>query len=424
MACDQPAKAAATAEGVARPSENGGNGVDDKGNKRASEPRRRNGVNSEPGTPGGQNTEKDPSEGDGGRYGDGYEEPEGEAGEDGEGEGDGDGDGDADDDVQWEELYACPLEVRFTQEKIHPFFYRRGPIVNVVPKIRPVLTPQEDADAGCPVELVPPFGTIHCLRKGDELWSLDNRRLYALQLAAMEQWPQQCRTRIMASDRLPRRKLKTQWRKFQTTNEGRAVTVCARYQQFDTWSWFDRAVELEWYTLSQRLSNLMNAFEMIPVIGALLFRTGLTGFATRTPLIVAFILSFSLDLIRQRVPVFERSVCELHVKAVMDGDIKQMDCCGRKGDGAANGDVDTSVSAPQLAAMMGLVLIMVLPYILGIPRDKLRSSLFSCWLGVACVLFFQLVSCVRANKAVAFEYTGANQKLTPKHRGDRAEKDD
>ena len=43
-------------------------------------------------------------------------------------------------------------------------------------------------------------------RKGDVLWSMDNRRLYALQLCAMEHWPRQTRVRLLCRERLPRHK--------------------------------------------------------------------------------------------------------------------------------------------------------------------------------------------------------------------------
>ena len=49
-------------------------------------------------------------------------------------------------------------------------------------------------------------------RKGSVLWSLDNRRLYALQLVAMDLWPRPCRVRCLSRERLPRHKLKTQYR--------------------------------------------------------------------------------------------------------------------------------------------------------------------------------------------------------------------
>eukprot|EP00929_Paragymnodinium_shiwhaense_P100178 TRINITY_DN6230_c0_g1_i1.p1 TRINITY_DN6230_c0_g1~~TRINITY_DN6230_c0_g1_i1.p1 ORF type:complete len:404 (+),score=67.50 TRINITY_DN6230_c0_g1_i1:182-1393(+) len=331
---------------------------------------------------------------------------------------------DPDDDVEWQELYACPLTVRFTQDKVHPFFYRRGPIVNVVPKIR--VSHWVSGSAECPTwlagdpesdefevyELVPPFGPIQCLRKGEELWSLDNRRLYALQLAAMEHWPTRCRVRILYSDRLPRRKLKTQWRKMQTTNEGRSIVVAARYQQFDTWSWFDRAVEIEWYTLSHRLGILLNVFEVLPVIGALLFRTGLTGYTTRIPFFIGFLLSFGVDILRQRVTILERRLAELHVKAVMDGQSKDFaPCCRRNAEAG-----ESALSAQLLAAFMAVVLLLLLPYIAFLGHEKLRRSMFSCWLGIACVLAVQCGIMYKNKRVAEIEYGGTNRLLTPKHR--------
>jgi len=330
---------------------------------------------------------------------------------------DGVGDGILMDDNDWEELYACPLTVRFTQEKIHPFFYRRGPIVNVVPKIRPVMHARGVHDDV--LELVPPFSPIHCLRKGTELWSLDNRRLYALQLAAMEQWPQRCRVRLLARDRLPRHKFKTQYRKLNTTTAGTAIDVCARYQQFDVWNWFDKAVEYEWYALSTWLGSILSAFEVIPVIGALLFRTGLTGFGTRTPLVAGFILAFAIDFLRQRVPYMERKICELHVRAVIDGDVRYFCPCRHRWDPVSHAGGEAPSSAVQLAAAMALLLLLGLPYILGIPRDGLRSSILSCWLGVACVLTVQLGSALREDgrPSGSLGQNGSVQNLlSPKHR--------
>eukprot|EP00931_Biecheleriopsis_adriatica_P103963 TRINITY_DN78732_c0_g1_i1.p1 TRINITY_DN78732_c0_g1~~TRINITY_DN78732_c0_g1_i1.p1 ORF type:complete len:415 (-),score=80.79 TRINITY_DN78732_c0_g1_i1:58-1302(-) len=312
-------------------------------------------------------------------------EEEGEPGSD-EGEQQRVGSGYPGGDDEWEEVLACPLSIRFTQDKIHPFFYRRGPIVNVVPKIRRVGRSCDDV-----LDLVPPFAPIHCLRKGDVLWSMDNRRLYALQLTAMDLWPRRCRVRCLSRERLPRHKFKTQYRKFNTTSEGRVIDVSTRYQQFDTWSWHERAIELEWYSLSKRLGTMLSIFEVAPVLGALLFRSGLTGFTSRVPLVVGFVLACAMDVIRQQVPLFERKLCETQVKAIMDGEVLQFSSWG-----AGKDDEDepsaSGISSAQLAATMAAALILLLPYILGVARDKVRSSLFSCWLGVAFMLAVQLAT--------------------------------
>ncbi|CAE7721487.1 hhaIM [Symbiodinium pilosum] len=283
---------------------------------------------------------------------------------------------------EWEEILACPLNIRFTQDKIHPFFYRRGPIVNVLPKIRAV--PSSDGEV---LDLIPPFAPIHCLQKGEELWSMDNRRLYALQLAAMDLWPRRCRVRCLRRERLPRHKLKTQYRKFNTTSSGRCIDVCTRYQQFDTWSWYERALEIEGYSLSRRLGAMLCIFEAAPVLGALLFRSGITGFESRRPLVVGFLLAFGIDFLRQQVPAFERFLSAFQVQAILDGETMQMTPWWNKEEGEEHG-----VCSAQLAAIMAVALMLLLPYILGIARDKVRSSLLSCWLGVAFMLTVQLVS--------------------------------
>ncbi|CAE8694142.1 unnamed protein product, partial [Polarella glacialis] len=158
------------------------------------------------------------------------------------------------------------------------------------------------------------------------------------------------------------------------------------YQNFDTWSWHERAIELEWYTLSQRLGTMLACFEAAPVIGALLFRSGLTGFASRVPLFVGFALAFATDFTRQKVPIFERKLCEIQVNAIMDGEVMQINSWWK------SGDQSSGTSAAQLATTMALGLILLLPYILGLAHAKIRSSLFSCWLGVGFMLAVQLTS--------------------------------
>jgi len=83
------------------------------------------------------------------------------------------------------------FRIRFSQEQLHPFFHRRGPVADVLPEIG-----NEPLSEGLApsVRLVPPFERIRCTRcdvHGD-LITLDNRRLYALQLAAVERWPARC----------------------------------------------------------------------------------------------------------------------------------------------------------------------------------------------------------------------------------------
>lgn len=152
-------------------------------------------------------------------------------------------------------------------------------------------------------------------------------------------------------------------------------------------------------------------FEVLPVIGGLLFRTGLTGYRSRIPFILSFALSFGTELVRQKVPIFERRICELHVKAVMEGELRHFNFCRHRLDAD-----ESPMSAPQLAATMVVALVLLLPYVQGLVNERLRSSLFSCWLGVACVLVLQLAAIFRMKDVADIEYNGTNQKLTPKHR--------
>eukprot|EP00929_Paragymnodinium_shiwhaense_P086545 TRINITY_DN47049_c0_g2_i1.p1 TRINITY_DN47049_c0_g2~~TRINITY_DN47049_c0_g2_i1.p1 ORF type:complete len:420 (+),score=89.50 TRINITY_DN47049_c0_g2_i1:84-1343(+) len=113
----------------------------------------------------------------------------------------------------WEESWEDVLSIRFSQEQIHPFFHRRGPITDVLPEIGNKLSEEEttsdndggDSDdenaPGAPtVQLLPPFDPIRCVLQPDglhaDLITLDNRRLYALQMAAVERWPARCFVKV------------------------------------------------------------------------------------------------------------------------------------------------------------------------------------------------------------------------------------
>lgn len=91
------------------------------------------------------------------------------------------------------------IRVRFSQEQIHPFFHQRGPIRDCLAEIRNEEVQEDEMTPGDTrgsptVRLVPPFQPIRCIRSDlhGDLVSLDNRRLYALQLAAVERWPARC----------------------------------------------------------------------------------------------------------------------------------------------------------------------------------------------------------------------------------------
>lgn len=96
---------------------------------------------------------------------------------------------------RWSEELVPPLSVRFSQHNVHPFFFRRGPVENVLPEIR-------TNDKNGHLTLCPPFPNIRVVRREGILYSLDNRRLYALQKAALERWPSQVGIWILVSEQL------------------------------------------------------------------------------------------------------------------------------------------------------------------------------------------------------------------------------
>lgn len=299
--------------------------------------------------------------------------------------------------------------------------------MEVVPKIRHyALKVGSEEDEGFDLELCPPFGPIRVLQKGPHLWALDNRRLYALQVAATQRWPRRCRVRLLLSDRLPRKKFKTQYRKFKTQSEGRTVQIISRYQKFDSWSWFERCVELEWYHLSRRFGAMLSAFELLPLVGIFIYRTGLTGLSSRTPLFAGFFLTFGIDFLRQRFPSLERRICELHVTAVIEGEArvcpawlwcggcKVRSCCRQRQAKPA-----PLLSMPLLAGTCLLMLVLSLPYMMGLTSGRLRSSLLSCWTGFVCVLLVQLSIAMGSSKEATEALDGSapeSSRITPKHR--------
>ena len=66
---------------------------------------------------------------------------------------------------------------------------------------------------------------------------------------------------------------------------------------------------------------MLSIFEALPVLGALLFRTGLTGLSSRRPLVASFVAAFGMDLLRQKVDFLERELARVQVRAIMEGEV-------------------------------------------------------------------------------------------------------
>eukprot|EP00927_Polykrikos_kofoidii_P066144 TRINITY_DN61797_c0_g1_i1.p1 TRINITY_DN61797_c0_g1~~TRINITY_DN61797_c0_g1_i1.p1 ORF type:complete len:451 (+),score=82.21 TRINITY_DN61797_c0_g1_i1:60-1412(+) len=129
-------------------------------------------------------------------------------------------------DVGWTDCWCDVFQIRFSQEQIHPFFHKRGPIQDVLPQIDNELAEpskegvEEDAEDATVflapvVKLLPPFPAIRCAKHPlhGEMVSLDNRRLYALQSAAVERWPARCLVRVRALEQLPAEILSVEFHK-------------------------------------------------------------------------------------------------------------------------------------------------------------------------------------------------------------------
>jgi len=147
-----------------------------------------------------------------------------------------------DEGIVWEERWVSPLAVRFSQGKIHPFFHERGPISEVLLQIRA----SSDEDTGVK-HIEPPFPPIRLLhlKQFGVLATLDNRRLYALQRFALQEWPTPCLVKALCVDELTPYRLKAENRKFTNRIGGLQIEIESRSNAFDTFSWVTEAGRLE-----------------------------------------------------------------------------------------------------------------------------------------------------------------------------------
>lgn len=295
----------------------------------------------------------------------------------------------------WTEYVVCLLLVRFSQASIHPFFYCRGFVTAVLHKILHV--PQNTVANSMELLLVPPFAPIRILsvfppeENDSELWALDNRRLYALQLAAIQRWPSRCVTKVLVADHLPRKKFKTNYRKFKTQTRGRSVQVVAKYQTFDEWNWFNAALEKEMPGLTQNIGTLFGVFEVLPIICIFIMWMNAKSSGNdhdrlvRSAMFIILAIFFAVDTLRQKYPKFERFFAERHVRAITDGaywtvppSIPLMPLHGH-------------VTAPYLCYFLFVGLFGSLPYIFAfLGRSRLRSSIFSVWLGLLSIVLIRI----------------------------------
>lgn len=166
-----------------------------------------------------------------------------------------------------------PLSVRFSQPRIAPHF-RDGHLVKdtasevfemplldaATAASRPAHSETNAAEGTPPydIALVPPFPPIRVISwlpklrrpdgqakkdaNGDQLlgrrawFSLDNRRLHALQCAAAKRWPRRCCIIVHCIEEVPGTTIK-ELRKFRTITEGKSVEVGMRTCDTMTFTW-------------------------------------------------------------------------------------------------------------------------------------------------------------------------------------------
>eukprot|EP00930_Biecheleria_cincta_P008650 TRINITY_DN11017_c0_g1_i1.p1 TRINITY_DN11017_c0_g1~~TRINITY_DN11017_c0_g1_i1.p1 ORF type:complete len:716 (-),score=131.15 TRINITY_DN11017_c0_g1_i1:152-2299(-) len=171
-----------------------------------------------------------------------------------------------DEGIVWEERWISPLAVRFSQGKIHPFFHERGPVCEVMLQIK--LNPDP---AGARTKRIdPPFPPIRLLHLKEQgvLVTLDNRRLYALQRFALQEWPTPCLVRALCVDELTPTRLRSENRKFNNRLCGLQLEIESRSNAFDTFSWVTEAAHVEAARFLR--AGLLRAFDraisLLPVL--------------------------------------------------------------------------------------------------------------------------------------------------------------
>eukprot|EP00747_Dinoflagellata_sp_TGD_P117846 gnl/TRDRNA2_/TRDRNA2_172690_c0_seq10.p1 gnl/TRDRNA2_/TRDRNA2_172690_c0~~gnl/TRDRNA2_/TRDRNA2_172690_c0_seq10.p1 ORF type:complete len:737 (-),score=179.99 gnl/TRDRNA2_/TRDRNA2_172690_c0_seq10:94-2247(-) len=164
-----------------------------------------------------------------------------------------------------------PLEVRFSQLKMRHLFANGRRVADAVPLIKAErCTEAQAAEYGTARRLTAPFPPIEVIRwrcklrdetngrpkvdpeTGEELFddqerwfTLDNRRLYCLQEAALQIWPERCVADVIEIKAAPHAQMQG-LRKFRTLDLGQSIKVGSRADgvPFLTWSWREHARSL------------------------------------------------------------------------------------------------------------------------------------------------------------------------------------
>jgi hypothetical protein len=161
-------------------------------------------------------------------------------------------------------VQVSPLDVRFSQKKMRHMFMNGNLLADVAPLVQTVrCSKEEEASLGTPWRLVAPFPAIEvvrwrcklrdertgrpkvdpesgaCLFDSEEhLFTLDNRRLYCLQLAGTRVWPEACSVQVSELPAGPP-ELMREMKKFKTMDCGKSILIGSRQDKvpFVRWAW-------------------------------------------------------------------------------------------------------------------------------------------------------------------------------------------
>lgn len=164
--------------------------------------------------------------------------------------------------------HVSPLDVGFSQKKMRHMLWNGSLLEDVAPLVQTIrCSKEEEVKFGAPWKLESPFPPIEValwrvkLRdhktgrpkvdqqtgkvlfdREEKLYTLDNRRLYLLQLAAIAVWPERCVAEVAE---LPagRPELVREMKKFKTVDCGMSILIGSRKDNvpFVRWSWRVRA---------------------------------------------------------------------------------------------------------------------------------------------------------------------------------------
>mmetsp|Transcript_4018 Transcript_4018/g.9689 ORF Transcript_4018/g.9689 Transcript_4018/m.9689 type:complete len:346 (-) Transcript_4018:61-1098(-) len=174
--------------------------------------------------------------------------------------------------LTYEQRLVNPLEIRFSQPVVRPSFSDRNEVEEAVDAT--------DLGNGCEDfdgVLQPPFPTIRIIAwkprlrisgrmyLAEQQWyTLDNRRLYALQLAAMKYWPKRVGVMVGVAPRLPGQ---SHARKFRNPTAGVEVDVGHNFSSPDrTWCWRSVAMDKERSNFCVASSWILAGAIVVPLI--------------------------------------------------------------------------------------------------------------------------------------------------------------